>query len=57
MLEDRVAEVDQVRDLQTRCWKTGWHRLKRPTEKELEDMVGEMDQVRDLHTWCWRPGS
>jgi hypothetical protein len=48
-----VAEVDQVRD-KTRCWKTGWHRLKRPTEKELEDMVGEMDQVRDQKTRSWR---
>jgi hypothetical protein len=28
-LEDMVAEVDQVRDLQARCWRIWWQRWTR----------------------------
>jgi hypothetical protein len=51
-----VAEVDQVRGLQTRSWRYGGRSGpgESPTDKDLEDMVAEVDQVRDLQKRSWR---
>ena len=51
-----MAEVDQVRDLQTRIWRTWWKggRGEKPTDKKLVDKVAEVDQIRDLQKRCWR---